>query len=52
MLIAVIAEVHGNMPAQHVPFLASPPFGPDWRVADHCVKYYDIFDVALNGAVA
>ena len=43
---------HGGLAEQRVPFLVSAPLDPAWRDAHPRLRNYDIFDAALNGAVA
>jgi phosphonoacetate hydrolase len=43
---------HGGLGEQRVPFLVSAPLDPNWRAAHPRLRNYDIFDAALNGAVA
>jgi phosphonoacetate hydrolase len=43
---------HGGLGEQRVPFLVSAPLDPGWRAAHSRLRNYDIFDAALNGAVA
>jgi phosphonoacetate hydrolase len=43
---------HGGLGEQRVPFLVSAPLDPSWRAAHPRLRNYDIFDAALNGAVA
>jgi phosphonoacetate hydrolase len=43
---------HGGLGEQRVPFLVSVPLDPAWRAAHPHLRNYDIFDAALNGAVA
>ncbi|MDA8253862.1 MAG: phosphonoacetate hydrolase [Rhodospirillales bacterium] len=43
---------HGGIAEQRVPFLVSAPLDPVWRTAHPRLRNYDIFDAALNGAIA
>jgi phosphonoacetate hydrolase len=43
---------HGGLGEQRVPFLVSVPLDPAWRAAHPHLRNHDIFDAALNGAVA
>lgn len=43
---------HGGIAEQRVPFVVSAPLEPGWRAAHPRLRNYDIFDAALNGAVA
>lgn len=43
---------HGGIAEQRVPFLVSAPLAHAWRAAHSPLRNYDIFDAALNGAVA
>lgn len=43
---------HGGIAEQRVPFLVSAPLADGWRKAHAPLRNYDIFDAALNGAMA